>query len=120
MQLKFIKSKEHFSTSHTAFNYSTASHDAPYNTILTKDHCHEGRSLLPKPPRAFRTKKGTVDQLEEILEIDGVDMIQWGGSDFSMNIGVPGQHSHPDVVKAREYVLIAYLGPPGTSVSVRP
>ncbi|MEM7536507.1 MAG: aldolase/citrate lyase family protein [Chloroflexota bacterium] len=50
-------------------------------------------------------KKGTVDQLEEILEIDGVDMIQWGGSDFSMNIGLPGQHSHPDVADARKYVF---------------
>lgn len=50
-------------------------------------------------------KKSAVDQLEEILEIEGVDMIQWGGSDFSMSIGLPGQHSHPDVDNTRKYVF---------------
>ena len=50
-------------------------------------------------------KKSAVDQLEEILEIEGVDMIQWGGSDYSMSIGHPGEHSHPDVVAARDYVF---------------
>jgi 4-hydroxy-2-oxoheptanedioate aldolase len=50
-------------------------------------------------------KKGTVDQLEEILEIEGVDMIQWGGSDFSMSIGQPGNHNHPDVVAAKKKVF---------------
>lgn len=50
-------------------------------------------------------KQGTVDQLEEILEIDGVDMIQWGGSDFSMSIGHPGEHSHPEVVAAKKKVF---------------
>ena len=50
-------------------------------------------------------KKGAVDDLEEILEIDGVDMIQWGGSDYSMSIGYPGQGQHPDVIKAKQYVF---------------
>lgn len=46
-------------------------------------------------------KKGAVDNLEEILEEPGVEMIQWGGSDYSMNIGHPGQADHPDVVSAK-------------------
>ena len=50
-------------------------------------------------------KKGAVDDLEEILEIDGVDMIQWGGSDYSMSIGYPGQGQHQDVIKAKQYVF---------------
>ena len=32
-------------------------------------------------------KRGAVDNLEEILELPGLDMIQWGGSDYSMNVG---------------------------------
>ena len=50
-------------------------------------------------------KKTAVEQLEEILEIDGVDMIQWGGSDYSMSVGLPGQHSHPDIKAAQKYVF---------------
>ena len=47
-------------------------------------------------------KKGAVDELEEILEIPELDMVQWGGSDFSMSIGKPGQRNHPDVVAAQK------------------
>ena len=50
-------------------------------------------------------KKGAADELEEILSIPGVDMVQWGGSDYSMNIGIPGQRSHPDVLAARNKVF---------------
>ncbi|MEM7028904.1 MAG: aldolase/citrate lyase family protein [Chloroflexota bacterium] len=50
-------------------------------------------------------KKTAVEQLEEILEIDGVDMIQWGGSDYSMSIGRPGEYSHPDVDNTRKHVF---------------
>jgi len=37
-------------------------------------------------------KKGAVDQLEEILSIEGIDMIQWGPADYSMSIGRPGAY----------------------------
>ena len=46
-------------------------------------------------------KRGALDELEEILSIPGLDMVQWGGTDFSMNIGLPQQRSHPDVEAAR-------------------
>ena len=39
-------------------------------------------------------KKSAVDELEAILDIPGVDMVQWGGSDYSMNIGKPGQRKY--------------------------
>ena len=42
-------------------------------------------------------KKGTVDNLEEVLSIEGVDMIQWGGSDYSMSIGKVGQRGAPEI-----------------------
>jgi 2-keto-3-deoxy-L-rhamnonate aldolase RhmA len=51
-------------------------------------------------------KKSAVDEIEEILAIDGVDMIQWGPGDFSMNTGRMGQHASPEV-KAVEREIIA-------------
>ena len=42
-------------------------------------------------------KKVAVDHLEELLSVPGVDMIQWGPSDYTMSIGRPGQTTAPDV-----------------------
>lgn len=50
-------------------------------------------------------KKTAVEDLEEILSIGGVDMVQFGPSDYSMSIGVPGQNDHPDVRKAERYTI---------------
>ena len=50
-------------------------------------------------------KKGTVDNLEQVLEEPGVDMIQWGGVDFAMNIAHPREMDHPDVVAAKKKVF---------------
>jgi len=36
-------------------------------------------------------KKGAMEHLEEILAVDGVDMVQFGPSDYSISIGIPGQ-----------------------------
>ena len=40
-------------------------------------------------------KKGAVDNLEEILSVEGVDMVQFGPADYSMSIGLPGERKHP-------------------------
>ena len=37
-------------------------------------------------------KKGAVDHLEEILAVDGVDMVNFGPSDYSMSVGRPGPY----------------------------
>jgi 4-hydroxy-2-oxoheptanedioate aldolase len=42
-------------------------------------------------------KKSAVDQLEEILSLEGVDMIQWGGTDYSMNVGKAGSRGTPEI-----------------------
>tara|TARA_B100000749_G_C18334345_1_gene426325 strand:- start:475 stop:870 length:396 start_codon:yes stop_codon:yes gene_type:complete len=47
-------------------------------------------------------KKGAVDNLEEILSEPGVEMTQWGGADFSMNIGKPRQMNDPEVAAAKK------------------
>ncbi len=45
-------------------------------------------------------KKSCVEDLEAILSVPGIDMVQFGASDFSMSIGKTGQYNHPDVLAA--------------------
>ncbi len=45
-------------------------------------------------------KKSCVDNLDAILSVPGIDMVQFGASDFSMSIGKTAQYSHPDVLAA--------------------
>jgi len=42
-------------------------------------------------------KKQAVDNLEALLGVPGVDMVQFGPSDYSMSIGVSGQAKHEKV-----------------------
>jgi 2-keto-3-deoxy-L-rhamnonate aldolase RhmA len=50
-------------------------------------------------------KKGAVENLESILSVKGVDMVQFGPSDYSMSIGLAGQRNHPAVVEAYEHTI---------------
>jgi 2-keto-3-deoxy-L-rhamnonate aldolase RhmA len=50
-------------------------------------------------------KKGAVENLEEILSVPGIDMIQWGPSDYSMSIGRGGDRNNPDVKAAEKKVF---------------
>src|ERR671929_1031516 len=50
-------------------------------------------------------KKEAVENLEGILSVPGIDMVQFGASDYSMSLGLTGQTSHPDVVKAERKTI---------------
>jgi 2-keto-3-deoxy-L-rhamnonate aldolase RhmA len=50
-------------------------------------------------------KKGAVENLESILRVRGVDMVQFGPSDYGMSIGLAGQRNHPAVVEAYEHTI---------------
>ncbi len=50
-------------------------------------------------------KKSCVDDLERVLSVPGIDMVQFGGSDFSMSIGKTGQHGDPEVVAAEKKTI---------------
>lgn len=54
-------------------------------------------------------KQGAVDELDEILALPGLDMIQWGGSDYSMNIGRPGERESDEVLAVEKHVIEAAL-----------
>ena len=46
-----------------------------------------------------------VDNIEEIANIEGVDIITTGSWDLAQNIGVSGKPDHPAVLEATEYVI---------------
>ena len=50
-------------------------------------------------------KASAVEDLEAFLSVEGVDMIQFGPTDYSMSIGLPGQGGHPKVKEAEKYVI---------------
>jgi len=45
------------------------------------------------------SKEG-LENLEEILEIDGIDVVYFGAYDISQSLGHPGEVKHPEVVKS--------------------
>ena len=44
-------------------------------------------------------KRPALERLEEILAVDGVDMVQFGPCDYSMSIGLPGGMENEEVVR---------------------
>ncbi|WP_158291943.1 HpcH/HpaI aldolase family protein [Paracraurococcus ruber] len=50
-------------------------------------------------------KRECVEDLEAILSAPGIDMVQFGSSDYSMSLGLTGQRSHPDVVQAERRTI---------------
>ncbi|HGE71988.1 TPA: 2,4-dihydroxyhept-2-ene-1,7-dioic acid aldolase [Candidatus Poribacteria bacterium] len=45
-------------------------------------------------------KKGAMDELDEILAVPGIDMVQFGPTDYSISIGKPGGGGSPEVQEA--------------------
>lgn len=54
-------------------------------------------------------KKPALDELDDILAVEGVEMVQWGPSDFAMSIGKPGQSQDPQVQAGEKRVIEACL-----------
>ena len=54
-------------------------------------------------------KRGTVENLEAILKVPGIDMVQFGPADYGLSIGKPNRDYasglHPEVREAREYTI---------------
>lgn len=46
-----------------------------------------------------------IENLEEILKVDGIDVIFLGPYDLSQSCGVPGQVNHPKVVEAMKHAV---------------
>ena len=50
-------------------------------------------------------KDGAVENLEEVLSVPGLDMIQWGGSDYSMSVGRAGQRGSAEIKAVERKVI---------------
>jgi 4-hydroxy-2-oxoheptanedioate aldolase len=50
-------------------------------------------------------KRECVEDLDAILSTRGLDLVQFGPADYAMSIGVPGQWTHPDVLKAERTTI---------------
>ncbi|HEU5094362.1 MAG TPA: aldolase/citrate lyase family protein [Reyranella sp.] len=50
-------------------------------------------------------KKSCVDDLDAILSVPGIDMVQFGASDFSMSIGKPAQYGDAEVLAAEKKTI---------------
>lgn len=57
----------------------------------------------------IETRAG-VDTIDEILAIDGVDILFLGPTDLSQSLGHPGVLDHPDVLAALDRVAAAVVG----------
>lgn len=50
-------------------------------------------------------KKSAVESLDEILSLDGVEMVQFGPCDYAMSLGLTGQMNHPRVKEAKNKMI---------------
>lgn len=50
-------------------------------------------------------KRSAVENLDQILAVPGIDMVQFGPGDYSVNIGVPGQTDHHEVQLAERRTI---------------
>jgi len=46
-------------------------------------------------------KKPLLDKLEDVMNLDGVDMVVFGGCDLSMSMGIHGQYDNPRLQEAQ-------------------
>lgn len=49
--------------------------------------------------------KTSLDNLDAICQVDGLDAVMIGPDDLSQNLGVPGQMKHPLMLEATEHVI---------------
>lgn len=54
-------------------------------------------------------KKEALDNLDAILDAEGLDMVQFGPCDYSLSLGIPGQWSRPEVKEAERKVITKAL-----------
>src|SRR3989454_364232 len=61
--------------------------------------------------------KAALDAMEEIVAVDGVDLVLIGTNDLMVDLGIPGQYDHPKVRDAYERTIAA-CGKRGKHVGV--
>ncbi len=49
--------------------------------------------------------KHAVDTIDDILQVEGIDLITFGPQDLAQSLGHPGHADHPEVVEAMDHVV---------------
>lgn len=65
---------------------------------------------------ALLEDQGAIDNIDDILAVEGIHYFGIGMNDFAQGIGYPGQPEHPDVVKAANE-LLDYIRSKGRNTS---
>jgi len=50
-------------------------------------------------------KKSLFERVEDVMNTDGVDMVQFGATDFSLSLGIPGDYNNPKLIEAEERTI---------------
>ena len=74
-----------------------------YGNIPTNDYLEFARDNITLAVQI--ESKEAVERLDEILSVEGVDIVAVGRLDLSQSYGVIGQSNHPDVVAAENLVI---------------
>jgi 4-hydroxy-2-oxoheptanedioate aldolase len=49
--------------------------------------------------------KTAIENIDDILSVEGVDMVASGKNDISQALGFPGQPNHPDVIAVENFII---------------
>lgn len=82
---------------------------SPYTRCHNYNHVGLAESLQEHAKDTFvgilvEGQKG-IDNLPEIVKVEGIDLVYLGMYDISQSVGLPGQLEHPDVMKQLEKCL---------------
>lgn len=86
---------------------STCGRSLQYGNVAAKEYrsqANEKISLLIQ-----LESKEALKNIDEILSVDGIDMVATGKNDLSQALGVMGQTSHPEVIEAENNVIAKAL-----------
>jgi len=50
-------------------------------------------------------KQSLYEHAEDVMNMEGVDMIQFGATDFSLSMGTPGDYANPKLLEAEERTI---------------
>ena len=81
------------------------------NAFMSYSGTAEYISSLNSTVLAFMIeKKPAVDNLDEILDVQGIDMIQWGPADYCMSAGIERSATNPTLLAVEKKVFTSAIG----------
>ena len=87
--------------------------DGGIHGVASRRFAYPGYGGSPEYVQALRDvvvmlmieKASLVDCLEEALSVPGIDMVQWGPSDYSMSVGMAGQRGSAEIKAVERRVI---------------